>query len=261
MSWMEKLYQTYEAGVLLGLPQTQLPMPTSHTLQNAHINIVIDGEGNFKGASVLEKTQIVLPATEDSASRSSNEAPHGLADKLQYVAQDYASYGGKKKPYFESYKKQLQTWCKSAHSHDKVKAVYRYIEKGTVIKDLLAHHIVFVDSNNILLTQWNSDDGEQPKLFKVLPKEKGTLDQGSALVCWTVEKASDPSADTWKDKSIPCLSGCRTHLLDLVGSDVNTDVLYTTYAGWVRQPDRHSLFKPAGLPTTHQTSVMRVYAT
>lgn len=202
MSWMEKLHQTYEAGVLLDLPQAQLPMPTSHTLQNAHINIVIDGEGNFKRASVLEKTQIVLPATEDSACRGNNEAAHALADKLQYIAQDYPNFGGKKKPYFESYKKQLKAWCESEHSHDKVRAIYRYIEKGTVIKDLLAHHIVFVDSNNVLLTQWNSDDGEQPKLFKVLPKEKGALDQGSALVCWTVEKASDPSADTWKDTSI-----------------------------------------------------------
>ena len=96
MSWMEKLYQTYEAGVLLDLPQAQLPMPTSHTLQNAHINIVINGEGNFKRASVLEKTQIILPATEDSACRGNNEAPHALADKLQYVAKDYGDFGGKK---------------------------------------------------------------------------------------------------------------------------------------------------------------------
>ena len=123
MSWMEKLYQTYEAGMLLDLPQAELPMPTSHTLQNAHINIVIDGEGNFKRASVLEKTQIVLPATEKSASRSSGEAPHSLADKLQYVAEDYASFGGKKKAYFEGYKKQLQAWCESEHSHSKVAAV------------------------------------------------------------------------------------------------------------------------------------------
>ncbi|PPK74433.1 CRISPR-associated Csd1 family protein [Methylobacter tundripaludum] len=202
MSWMEKLYQTYEAGVLLDLPQAQLPMPTSHTLQNAHINIVLDGVGNFKRASVLEKTQIVLPATESSASRSSGEAPHPLADKLQYVAKDYQAYGGQKKAYFESYKKQLQSWCESAQAHDKVRAVYRYIEKGTVIQDLLAHNIVFVGPDDKLLSQWNSDAGETPSLFKVLPKEKGLLDQGSALVCWTVEKASDPNADTWKDASI-----------------------------------------------------------
>jgi CRISPR-associated protein Csd1 len=202
MSWMEKLYQTYEAGVLLDLPQDQLPMPTSHTLQNAHINIVIDGEGNFRRASVLEKTQIVLPATESSASRSSGEAPHPLADKLQYVAKDYQHFGGQKKAYFDGYKKQLQAWCESTHAHDKVKAVYRYIEKGTVIRDLLDHKIVFAGPDNVLLTQWNSDNGEAPTLFKVLPKEKGKLDQGSAMVCWTVESGSDANADTWKDPSI-----------------------------------------------------------
>ena len=109
MSWMEKLYQTYEVAMALDLPieAGQQPlMPTSHTLQNAHINIVIDGEGLFKRASILEKTQIILPATEKSASRSSGEAPHPLADKLQYVAKDYASFGGKKRAYFEGYKKQ-----------------------------------------------------------------------------------------------------------------------------------------------------------
>lgn len=223
MSWIEKLYQTYQAGVLLDLPQADLPMPTSHTLQNAHINIVIDGEGNFKRASVLEKTQIVLPATESSASRSSGEAPHPLADKIQYIAQDYESFGGQKKPYFEGYKKQLQTWCESEHGHNKVKAVYNYIKKGSVIHDLVASNIVFVDSDNKLLTQWLSD-AETPTLFKVLPKEKGFLDQGSALVCWTVEIESDPSADTWKDSSIQTswiaydtLDGSNTGLCFITG--------------------------------------------
>lgn len=226
MSWMEKLYQTYEAGILLDLPQEKLPMPTSHTLQNAHINIVIDGEGNFKRASVLEKTQIILPATEDSACRGNNEAPHVLADKLQYVAKDYGDFGGKKKTYFESYKKQLQAWCESEHKHEKVRAIFRYIEKGTVIRDLVANNIVFVDFENVLLTQWNSDNGDAPMLFKVLPKEKGMLDQGSALVCWTVEKPSDPSADTWKDASIQAswiafntLDGTNNGLCYITGID------------------------------------------
>ena len=48
MSWMAKLYETYEAGLLLtDLPDDKRLMPTSHTLQNAHINIAIDGEGNL----------------------------------------------------------------------------------------------------------------------------------------------------------------------------------------------------------------------
>ncbi|WP_347989236.1 type I-C CRISPR-associated protein Cas8c/Csd1 [Methylomonas sp. AM2-LC] len=202
MSWMEKLYQTYEAGVLLDLPQEQLPMPTSHTLQNAHINIVIDIDGNFKRACVLEKSQIILPATESSASRSSGEAPHPLADKLQYVAKDYEEFGGKKKAYFDGYKKQLQGWCSSEYAHQKVKAIFKYISQGNVIRDLIANNIVIVDADNILLTKWDGDNGDIPALFKVLPKEKGFLDQGSALVCWSVEKYSDPNADTWKDISI-----------------------------------------------------------
>jgi CRISPR-associated protein Csd1 len=200
---MEKLYQTYEAGVLLDLPLEKRLMPISHTPQNAHINIVIDGEGNFKRASVLEKTQIVLPATESSASRSSGEAPHPLADKLQYVAQDYAVYGGKKKAYFDGYKTQLQAWCESEHSHSKVQAVYTYINKGTVIADLIEQKILFIDADNVLLSQWISDNDEYPPaLFRALSKDKGLLDQGSALVCWTVEAMGDPNADIWKDPSI-----------------------------------------------------------
>lgn len=202
MSWMEKLYQTYEAGIQLDLPLEKRLMPISHTPQNAHINIILDGEGNFLSASVLEKTQIILPATEDSASRSSGEAPHPLADKLQYVAKDYADFGGQKKAYFTNYEKQLQKWCDSEYGHEKVKAILRYIQQGTVIKDLVNLKILHVDADNKLLTTWEGQEGEQPTLFKVLPKEKGTLDQGSALVCWTVEKTGDPVTQTWKDVTI-----------------------------------------------------------
>lgn len=203
MSWMEKLYRTYEAGMQLDLKPEDRLMPISHTLQNAHINIVIDGEGNFKRALVLEKTQIVLPATEKSAGRSSGEAPHPLADKIQYVAKDYPDFGGKKKAYFEGYRKQLLAWCESGQSHAKVEAVYRYIAKGKVVADLIAKHVLHVDAHNVLLTRWPEDaDSEPPALFKVLPKEKGELDQGNALVCWSVENAGDPQSDTWKDQSI-----------------------------------------------------------
>jgi len=203
MSWMKKLYDTYEAALKLPVVEGKLPlMPISHTPQNAHINIILDGEGTFFSASVLEKTQIILPATEDSASRGNIEAPHALADKLQYVAKDYADFGGQKKAYFGSYEEQLQKWCDSEYGHEKVKAVLRYIQKGTVIDDLVKLKILCVDADNKLLTTWEGQEGEQPLLFKVLPKEKGTLDQGSALVCWTVEKSGYSPSETWKDGTI-----------------------------------------------------------
>lgn len=203
MSWMHKLYDTYEVALKLPVEKGKLPlMPISHTPQNAHINIILDSDGNFKDAKVLEKTQIILPATEDSASRSSGEAPHPLADKLQYVAKDYPSFGGQKKAYFASYETQLKKWCDSEHSHEQVKAVLRYVQKGSIIADLVEHKILHLDADNKLLTTWEEQEGEQPLLFKVLPKTKGILDQGSALVCWTVEKEGYKPSETWKDATI-----------------------------------------------------------
>ncbi|MBE9573148.1 MAG: type I-C CRISPR-associated protein Cas8c/Csd1, partial [Proteobacteria bacterium] len=211
MSWLAKLYETYEAGGGLDLPGDEKLMPISHTLQNAHINIVIDGYGNFRRASVLEKTQVVLPATEKSAGRSSGEAPHPLADKLQYIAKDYAEYGGKKKAYFEGYQKQLGEWCQSKFSLPNAKAVYEYISKGTVIADLVHEGILYVDENNLLRTNWSLDVNNEhpvPTIFKILPKQKDKqtgksfTDQGSALVCWSVEMEGEPKADTWIDTSL-----------------------------------------------------------
>lgn len=205
MSWMAKLYETYEEGMALGLPDEENFMPISHTLQNAHINIVIDGEGNFKRASVLEKTQIVLPATEKSAGRSSGEAPHPLADKIQYVASDYDSYGGKKEPYFKGYKNQLGKWCNSPFSHPKALAVYNYIKQKRVVADLVDSNVLHIDDNGQLLSNWPFEATEEnpvPSIFKVLPKEKGKIEQGSALVCWSVEEKGDPNSNTWTDQSL-----------------------------------------------------------
>jgi len=204
MSWMAKLYETYESGMQLDLPKSEQPMPISHTLQNAHIKITIDGSGNFKRAEVLEKTQIILPATERSAGRSSGEAPHPLADKIQYIAGDYSKYGGKKPGYFVGYLKQLNGWCSSDYTHSKAKAVKKYVEKNAVVQDLIEHKILFADEQNSLLLSWpKNSESDAPQIFKVLPKEKGLLDQGNALVCWAVEeKQGDPVSDTWKDQEL-----------------------------------------------------------
>lgn len=206
MTWMTKLYETYEQAMQMpDLLDEQKPMPISHTPQTAHINIVIDSKGNFKNAEALEKTKIVLPATEESAGRSSGEAPHALADKLQYVAKDYTRFGGTKKSYFDSYQKQLHHWCQSEFSHPKAQAVFRYIEKGTVIEDLIRANVLHVDNNNQLLTRWENDtkDNPAPLIFKILPKEKGQIEQGNALVCWTVEVDNEPTnAKTWLDTTL-----------------------------------------------------------
>lgn len=214
MSWMATLYETYEQGIRLDLPGEKL-MPVSHTLQNAHINIVIDGAGNFKRATVLEKTQIVLPATEKSAGRAGKKPPpHPLADKIRYVAKDYPEYGGREASFFGAYETQLSKWCSSKFSHPKATAVYKYITKGNVVKDLVAANVLFTNSQGKLLAFWPDvfqDMCMTPPIFRVLPaqekkkrvnKEIAEVDQGNALVCWTVEVDGDPNSNTWQDDSL-----------------------------------------------------------
>ena len=201
MSWMSTLYETYDQAIdLPDLAPSDKPIPVSHTVQNAHIVIVIDSDGNYRRARVAEKSmRIVLPATEKSAGRSSGEAPHPLADKLQYIAADYKKYGGTKPVYFCSYRDQIQRWAESDFSTASIKAVFKYIDKKSVTADLIEEKILSVDASNQLLTQWTDKEVEQPALFKILPKDKGQLDQGNALVCWEVESMNVVESRTWLD--------------------------------------------------------------
>ena len=203
MSWMQKLYRTYESILEQGVTDDTEPLtPVGHTIQNAHIVIVIDGQGNFQTAHVMPpKTAILLPATESSENRTSGEAPHPLADKIQYVAKDYADYGGEKKAYFEGYLKQLKAWCESPFAHPKVQAVLHYVAKGRVVADLVEAGIFPLDLYGKVLNKWETE-GDAPPIFSVLPKTKGEIEFGSALVCWQVEIAGDVHSQTWMDKTI-----------------------------------------------------------
>ena len=203
MSWMQKLYRTYESILEQGVTDDAEPLtPVGHTIQNAHIVIVIDGQGNFQTARVMPpKTVILLPATESSENRTSGEAPHPLADKIQYVAKDYVDYGGEKKAYFDGYLKQLKAWCESPFAHPKVQAVLNYVSKGRVVADLVEAGIFQFDSGNKVLNKWEAE-GDAPPIFSVLPKTKGEIEFGSALVCWQVEIAGDVHSQTWMDKTI-----------------------------------------------------------
>ena len=201
MSWMAKLYDTYEAAMKLDLDEDSALMPISHSIQNAHIHIILGGNGEFIRAEVQDKLQIMLPATEASAGRTRDVTPHALADKLQYVAADYSTFGGTKTAGFSSYRDQLSAWCNSSYAHPKAQAVLKYIEQERVIADLVAQQIVHLNDSGQLLSRWDSDE-ETPALFKVLPKTKGDTDQGSALVCWSVELSGDRQPHTWKDTTL-----------------------------------------------------------
>lgn len=203
MSWMNQLYQTYRrAEQITDLADEEKLPPIGHTSQNAHIHVTIDGNGNFLRAEVWKKTAIILPATEESENRTSGEAPHPLADKIQYVAQDYPNYGGQKKAYFSGYQKQLQAWVESPFSHPSTRAILKYVEKGHVIADLIAAKIVFIDDQQKFISKWPEQSTPVPDIYGVLPKDKGSIEVGSALIAWSVEIPEYPEARTWMDTSL-----------------------------------------------------------
>lgn len=201
MSWIQKLYDTYEQ--CYGAPQFENHplLPISHTIQQAHIEITIDEHGNFRRAKIIPKVEITLPATEKSAARTSGEAPHPLCEKIQYCGSDYPDHGGKKISYYLNYAKQLTNWCESGFSHPKAKAVLEYVRKGTVVADLIQEKVLHVDHDGVLLTTPISNQ-PMPEIFKYLTAKERERDQGDAFICWRVEKAGDLSPETWEDQSL-----------------------------------------------------------
>ncbi len=120
------------------------------------------------GKSQKQMKKVIIPATEDSAGRSSTSAkttPHPLCDKLMYMCPE-------NKESFDAYLKQLQDWCASEFACSKVKAILEYVKKGTVRAD--------VES--------------------VYEKEKAKEDD---FVCWRVlsSDCSEPE-EVWKSRSV-----------------------------------------------------------
>lgn len=212
MSWLKQLHETYEVcskkpEFVSGEKNPLLPI--CHTTQNAHIEVVIDGEGNFLRAKVLSKGELltVVPCTEGSAGRSgSKPVNHPLCDKLQYVAGDYVVFGGEvtvgfsknpQEPY-QNYLTQLKSWVDSSNSHPKVKAIYAYISKGKLIADLVRVQCLFLDEKQQLLKKWDKTE-EAPAIFKIIPTGQST---DAAFIRWAVEIPGDNEKAVWKDSGL-----------------------------------------------------------
>ena len=202
MSWIQKLHETYEQCKGREPPGSERLMPISHTPQQAHIEITLDADGNFKGARIIQKEETVIPATEKSAGRTGKiPPPHPLCDKVQYCADDYPGYGGGKPSFFKEYEAQLGRWCESEFSHPKAKSVLVYIRKGCVVADLVKEKILHIDSDRKLLTRWTGEN-QAPDLFRLLTAKAGERDQGDAFIRWHVREANNPCTAVWEDPSL-----------------------------------------------------------
>lgn len=175
MSWMQKLYETYELnqdeiGVQRG---NCTPLyPVYHMTQQAQIEAVIDIEGNWcpgRSSVISAKADMttIIPTTEKSASRTSTPEPHPLFDKLQYIAGDYLPYGQSKRYDYPAYLESLSAWCASPYGHPSVRAVETYLKKACLIKDLADDGILYRAEDGSIPENWQGSKKDTPPIFKV----------------------------------------------------------------------------------------------
>lgn len=100
MSWIQKLYETYEqTGRLLTRDQTQ-PWPLAHYSKRAHVEVIIDDLGNFRRVKKLgaKESVTLIPVTEASVGRAGSKiAPHPLCEEVSYCARDFPERDEKNK--------------------------------------------------------------------------------------------------------------------------------------------------------------------
>lgn len=150
-------------------------------IQNAQIEISITDSGQFLAASAVPKedNRTIIPATVESANRTSKAVPHPLCDQIGYLA----DYGGDR---HREYLAQLEQWADSPYSHPKVRAVLQYIRSGGILEDLAAVGCIAL-----------KEDGT-PAAGKV----EG-IDYEKCLVRWRVlPEPEGGSSASWKDPSL-----------------------------------------------------------
>ncbi|MCR4802639.1 MAG: type I-C CRISPR-associated protein Cas8c/Csd1 [Lachnospiraceae bacterium] len=153
MSWTSKLYETYEYNIGIEGSENRKLVPMAHMYAKAQVEITIDVDGKFVSAKPVQKDEqdTLIPVTEKSqGARTSGITPHPLEDTLSYLAGDYLSFANIEKEKKEkeekerknlrekndAYMKQLKRWADWNLAHIKVKSIYQYLTKESLISDL-----------------------------------------------------------------------------------------------------------------------------
>ena len=185
-------YKEYESkGKTVRIPNVLLPV--YHTTAAAQIEVTIDEEGNFLGAEQVsqEDKLTVIPVTEKSGSRTSGKEPHPLCDNIQYLAGDYKLYvnaEGKSRKgdenCHEAYMDALEAWHISEFTHPKVDAIFSYLQKGTLVKDLITWKVLLLDENGRLDSKVKIQTAEQTKALVRFVVRTGQATDHQPEECW-----------------------------------------------------------------------------
>jgi CRISPR-associated protein Csd1 len=183
MGWISELSTVYDA-VIKGPSKDSKPLPLYHIENNAPLTVTLDGQGKFKSARLLGKDeksdwQTCMPCTEKSAARTSGVEAYPFCDKLEYVAGDYEKYASGKNlnEKHSAYLSILKDWAASEYSNTKINAVYTYVKKGRLVKDLL--------------------DAKIPEI-----KNNEDVEENNVFIRWAVYIPDEKEPRTWKDANI-----------------------------------------------------------
>jgi len=211
MNWIQSLYETYENCrnmVGYSADASRPLLPICHITTQTHIEVVIDGKGIFRRARIVDKddSTTIIPATEGSAGKTGSKPKcHPLSDKLQYLAGDFVDYGGEvtsgfskdpAEPYI-NFIALLTKWCQSEFSHPKARAVLAYVQKKSLMRDLVDQKILLLDSNGKLQSK---EDAKRNKNVKDIFSVIGTQDK--AFVRWVIETSEGGEARAWLDRTL-----------------------------------------------------------
>lgn len=200
MAWLQNLAKTYDS--LMTNETLEGIMPLAHNSQRAQVHVIVDEEGEFFSAEIVNKEDAVttIPVTDDSALRTSKPSPHALHDTLWYTAGDLSlvvdeneqvKNGEKMRTMaFDPYMKNLEQWYVFSDQNKKIKAVFSYLNQKKLATDLIESGILklkdgFLDGEGKILGINQSKafvrfsvllDGELINLWKDKETRDGYID-------------------------------------------------------------------------------------
>lgn len=162
MGLFQAAVKTYEnlkeAGYVGKYEEGKEPLaPVGHIIARADIEITLDADGDYRHSAKIPKEagKVIIPVTEESAGRTSGEAPHPLCEQLKYLSAYDTSSQMRQRKYLE----QLESWKNSAFADPKLEAIYRYVARNTILSDLARDgNIELKDGkpdNEKVLVVWN----------------------------------------------------------------------------------------------------------
>lgn len=181
-------------------------LPIFHTTVTAQITVTLGADGEFFGAETVDKGDnlTMIPVTDKSLSRTAGTEPHPLCDNLKYLAGDYMVYyrqGKKPKEYSENYHLYMDAlgkWYESVFTHKKIGAVYTYLGKGTLLKDLVEQGVIRLDDEGKMADDEKIQNIAQTDAF-VRFKVEGILGTGTDIL---EDTSGQFCAECWLDKTL-----------------------------------------------------------